>query len=97
MQRQVRLWSACCTEWSSGQQVCTEKFYLEKQTKQTNKKPKNTIEKYFSVAVPDSTVKKQSKSIITQQGISPRVYFSWAQSRLHNVYTKERSYFYLDM
>ena len=63
---------------------------FKKQRKQITQK--NKIEIFFSVAVPASTVKKQSKSIITQKVISPRVYFSPLQSRLHNVYTKERSY-----
>ena len=66
---------------------------LKKPKKTNNPKTKNNIENiFFSVAVPDSTVKKQSKSIITQKVISPRVYFSPLQSRLHNVYTKEMSY-----
>ena len=63
---------------------------FKKQRKQITQK--NNIEIFFSVAVPASTVKKQSKSIITQKVISPRVYFSPLQSRLHNVYTKEMSY-----
>ena len=51
-----------------------EKLYVKKTKKTNNPKTKNNIENiFFSVAVPDSTVKKQSKSIITQKAISPRV------------------------